>query len=193
MTQGPERISLVVAYAKGGVIGKDGGIPWRLPDDLRHLRRLTLGHTVVMGRRTYESIGKPLDQRLNVVLTRDPEFHADGVRVIHHPDEVFSLTGEVFILGGATLYERFLPVADRLYITEIEAEVEGDTFFPEWDRTQFRKVSEQAGRVDERNPLAHTFYVYERVQPHRTGGGHAGQRRPLPRHAIGNMPLPTPM
>ncbi|MCL6626416.1 dihydrofolate reductase [Alicyclobacillus shizuokensis] len=161
----PDAISLVVAYANGRVIGKDGGIPWHLSDDLRRLRRLTLGHTVVMGRRTYESIGHPLDQRLNVVLTRDTRFHPDGVRVLHDPLAVLNLPGKVFILGGWALYEWFLPRANRLYITRVHADFAGDTFFPDWDAAEFRLVFEEPGRVNESNPYPHTFLVYERIKP----------------------------
>ncbi|WP_081412205.1 dihydrofolate reductase [Alicyclobacillus herbarius] len=189
----PESVSLVVAYANGRVIGKEGGIPWHLSDDLRRLRRLTLGHTVVMGRRTYESIGRPLDKRLNIVLTRDPSFCPDGVRILHDPAAVLDLSGHVFILGGHALYQWFLPHADRLYITRVHADIEGDTFFPEWDEQAFRLVSEEPGRIDEKNPLPHTFLVYER-KPSRTGDGARGNRATQSvGAALTSMPLPTPM
>lgn len=154
-------ICLLVAYAHGRVIGKDGQMPWHLPNDLKYVKQLTTGHTVVMGRKTYESIGRPLPNRLNVVLTRDRTFSVPGVEIVHSKEEVFSL-GDVFILGGAHVYAQFLEEADRLYITELDLETEGDTFFPEWDRDAFTLVSATEGVLDEKNTIPHTFYVYER-------------------------------
>ncbi|WP_290586453.1 dihydrofolate reductase [Alicyclobacillus sp.] len=167
----------MVACARGGVIGKDGRLPWHLPADLRHFKRLTLGHTVAMGRRTYDSIGRPLPGRRNVVLSRDPAFHPDGVEVVRTVEalertlglegrsgESGSPTdGEVFIIGGEQLFRIFLPRADRLYITEIDLDVTGDTFFPAWDPSAFRLVEAREGVVDERNPYPHRFLVYERI------------------------------
>jgi len=154
-------ISIIVAYARGRVIGKDGRMPWHLPADLQHVKQLTTGQTIVMGRKTFASIGRPLPNRRNVVLTRSRDFAAPGVEVVHSKDEVLAL-GDVFIFGGAELYAQFLDVADRLYITEIDLEVAGDTFFPEWDRSQYRLVWQREGKVDEKNRYPHTFYLYER-------------------------------
>jgi dihydrofolate reductase len=158
-------ISLLVAYAHGRVIGKDGKIPWRLPNDSRYVKRVTTGHTVVMGRTTFESIGRPLPNRRNVVLTRHNTLEIPGVEVVHSVEEVLALNDgldALFVLGGENVYRQFLPLADRLYITEIDYKTEGDTFFPEWDRDAFRLVSRQEGVLDEKNTLPHTFYVYER-------------------------------
>jgi dihydrofolate reductase len=155
-------ISIIVAYANGRVIGKDGKIPWSLPNDLRHFKRITSGHTIVMGRKTFESIGRPLPRRRNIVLTSDTSFHPPGVDVLHDKAAVHSL-GDVFIIGGASVYRQFLALAERLYITEIELEVEGDTFFPEWERQAFTLVSTQQGVLDEKNTLPHRFYLYERL------------------------------
>ncbi|MFD1396685.1 dihydrofolate reductase [Kroppenstedtia eburnea] len=155
-------IRLIVAYAKHRVIGRKGQMPWHLPNDLKHFKETTTGHTIVMGRKTYESIGKPLPRRRNVVLTANRHFQAPkGVEVIHSPREVAQL-GDVFIIGGAQLYEQFLPLADRLYITEIDLETEGDTFFPEWDPQEFRIISQREGVTDPQNPHPHTFYILER-------------------------------
>lgn len=154
-------IKLMVAYANGRVIGKDGKMPWHLPNDLKYVKNTTTGHTVVMGRKTFESIGRPLPHRRNVVLTRNEHFDAPGVEVVHSKGEVLAL-GDVFILGGANVYAQFLDEADRLYITEIDLDVEGDTFFPDWNREAFTLVSKEEGTLDEKNTIPHTFYVYER-------------------------------
>ncbi len=160
-------ISIIVAYAKGRVIGKNGSIPWRLPNDSQYFKRITTGHTVVMGRKTFESLRRPLPNRRNVVLTSSKTFAALDVEVVHCVDDVLAMSkfDDVFIMGGESVYRQFLEVADRLYITEIDIEVEGDTFFPEWDREAFRLVSAQPGTLDERNTLPHTFFVYERRIP----------------------------
>ncbi|MGV3139088.1 dihydrofolate reductase [Brevibacillus agri] len=154
-------ISLIVAYAKNQVIGKDGDMPWSLPADLKNVKEITTGKTIVMGRKTFESIGKPLPNRRNVVLTRSRAFHPEGVDVVHTKEEVLAL-GDVIIFGGAEIYRQFLDVVDRLYITEIDLETEGDTFFPAWDRDAFVLVDKREGVVDEKNAHPHTFYVYER-------------------------------
>lgn len=154
-------ISLLVAFAKGRVIGKDGVMPWHLPADLAHVKALTTGKTIVMGRKTFDSLGRPLPNRRNVVLTRNRDFQPDGVDVVHTKEEVLAL-GDVIIFGGAEIYRQFLDVADRLYITEIDLEAEGDTFFPEWDRDAFTLVDKREGIVDEKNRHPHTFYVYDR-------------------------------
>ena len=155
-------ISLIVAYARNQVIGKNGVMPWHLPADLRHVKELTTGKTIVMGRKTFESLGRPLPNRRNVVLTRNRNFHPEGVEVVHTKQEVLDL-GEVIIFGGAEIYRQFLDVADRLYITEIDLEAEGDTFFPQWDREAFALVDKREGTVDEKNRYPHVFCVYERV------------------------------
>src|SRR5947209_11234361 len=118
-------ISIVVAYAQGRVIGKDGKIPWHLPNDLKHFKRITSGHTVVMGRKTLEAIGRPLPHRRNVVLTHSHNLCLPGVEVIHSIQEVIAL-GNVFIIGGETVYRQFLELAERLYITEIALKLDGD-------------------------------------------------------------------
>lgn len=155
-------ISLIVAYAHGRVIGNAGKIPWRLPNDLRYVKRTTSGHTIVMGRATFASIGRPLPNRRNVVLTRDSTLEIPGVEVVHSVEEALTLDDDLFVLGGENIYRQFLPLADRLYITEVDYKTEGDTFFPEWDRSAFRLTSMQEGTLDEKNTLPHTFYVYER-------------------------------
>jgi dihydrofolate reductase len=158
-------IGLLVAYAHGRVIGKDGAIPWRLPNDLRYVKRLTTGHTVVMGRKTFDSIGRPLPNRRNIVLSHNTALTIPGAEVVQSVEEATRLVepqDDLFVLGGESIYRQFLPLADRLYITEVDYATEGDTFFPEWDCSAFRLISRQDGPLDEKNTLPHVFYVYER-------------------------------
>jgi dihydrofolate reductase len=125
------------------------------------VKELTTGKTIVMGRKTFESLGRPLPNRRNVVLTRNQEFHPEGVDVVHTKEEVVAL-GDVIIFGGSEIYKQFLDVVDRLYITEIDMETEGDTFFPDWDREAYTLVEKREGVVDEKNRYPHTFYVYDK-------------------------------
>jgi dihydrofolate reductase len=141
------KVSLVAAVARGGVIGNEGGIPWRLPEDVAQFKELTTGHAVVMGRRTWDSIAarfRPLPDRRNVVVTRDPEWQGEGAERAGSVEEALALlAGEehVFVIGGAEIYAAALPHADELVLTEIDLEVEGDTFFPDWDRASFDEES----------------------------------------------------
>lgn len=154
-------ISIIVAYAHSRVIGQQGSIPWYLPDDLQHFKRVTSGHTIVMGRKTYQSIGRPLPERRNVVLTHHHELVGADLEVVHSKEEVLAL-GDVFIIGGASLYSQFLEVAERLYITEVALDIEGDAFFPSWNSADFTLISSREGVLDEKNVLPHTFLLYER-------------------------------
>ena len=127
------RLTLIVARARNGVIGASGGLPWRLPEDLAFFKRTTMGHPIVMGRKTWESIGRPLPGRRSIVVTRDRGFAAAGAEVVHSLDEAIALcrgSVEVFVIGGAQLYAEALPRADRLLVTEIHADFEGDTHLP---------------------------------------------------------------
>lgn len=134
-------ITIIVAIGNNYVIGKNGWMPWNLPEDLRHFKEKTLNHTVVMGRKTFEAIGKPLPKRRNIVVTRDPRWHFEGVEIISdlqrflqdHQDS----QEEIFIAGGAQIYQMALPYAKKLIISHIDTEIDGDTFFPAWDRTKF--------------------------------------------------------
>jgi dihydrofolate reductase len=181
-------ISIIVAYAKGRVIGKNGSIPWHLPNDLQHFKRITSGHTIVMGRKTFESIGRPLPKRRNVVLTSSTTFAWPGVEVIHHVDDVFALAnpGNIFIIGGENVYRQFLEVAECLYITEIALEVDGDAFFPEWDHQSFILISAQPGILNEQNTLPHTFFTYERKHPLHYQTDNTKKYSPLTAHADTN-------
>lgn len=158
-------ISMIAAMSHNNVIGKDGDMPWHLPNDLRHFKEVTSGNPILMGRKTYQSIGKPLPNRRNIVLTRDKSFHAEGVEVIHSLNEVEPLmheADEFFVIGGATIYEQLMHLAERLYITKIDATFEGDTYFPQINDEVWHVVNEKAGVLDEKNHYEHTFYTYER-------------------------------
>ena len=155
-------ISLVVAHSANRVIGRDGGLPWHLPGDLRRFRELTTGHAVVMGRRTYESLPdafRPLPNRRNVVLTSDPAYRADGAEVVTDLDA--ALAGPCFVIGGGEIYAQALPHAARVYATEIEAELDGDTFFPALPEGEWRCV-ERSERIVEHGH-AYTFTIHDRV------------------------------
>lgn len=157
-------ISIIVAKAKNNIIGSKNELPWYLPADLRHFKAVTTGHTVVMGRTTYESIvariGKPLPSRHNVVVTRDPGFTQPGVTVIHSIQAINEL-GDVFVIGGAEMYRQTIDMADRVYITEVHAEIDGDTYFPELDNSWY-EISRESHTADEKNQYDYDFVVYQR-------------------------------
>jgi dihydrofolate reductase len=162
------RIAFVVAYDRNRVIGKGGTLPWRLPDDMKHVRALTVGKPLIMGRRTYESIGKPLPERTSIVLTRDPSFKAEGVLVAHTPKEALALAGdapETIVFGGADVFRQFMPMVDRVYLTEVEADVtDGDAFFPSFDPIDFTVVENVPHAADDRHPYAFRFLTLERIR-----------------------------
>ena len=151
-----ERITLVAAVADNGVIGASGGIPWRIPEDFAHFKRVTLGHTLVMGRATYDSIGRPLPGRTTVVLTRDPDWSAEGVLVAHSLDDALaqagSLPGDVMVVGGAQVYAAALPVATEQVISEVPLSPEGDVLYPPYDPGDWLEASREV------------FDGYERVR-----------------------------
>lgn len=152
--------------AENRVIGVHNTLPWRLPADLKHFRLLTSGHPVIMGRRNYESIGKPLSDRTNIVISRNIGYQAPGCLVVHSIEEAFSAAHndpEIFVIGGAEIYRQALTRANRLYLTQVHANISGDTYFPEFDRSQWQEVSREAHPADEKNPHAYTFFVYDRV------------------------------
>lgn len=160
-------VSIIAAVADNGVIGIDGGLPWRLPADLAHFKRLTMGHHLIIGRRTWDELGVPLPGRTMVVVTRDPAFAAEGVLVAGSLEAALELArsdDEPFIGGGAQIYrlafERRL--ADTLYLTRVHAEPAGDTWFPDFDRSEWRLEESRERPSDERNPHALTFEVWRR-------------------------------
>ncbi|MBY6036733.1 dihydrofolate reductase [Fictibacillus nanhaiensis] len=157
-------ISFVVAIDKNRAIGKDNDLPWYLPNDLKHFKKVTMGKPIVMGRKTYESIGKPLPGRENIVVTRDKNYIAEGTKIVHSIDEVLAIDAEeICVIGGTEIFKLFLPVADRLYITEIHETFEADTFFPELDQNEWKEISRSTGTVDEKNKYPHEFVVYEKI------------------------------
>jgi len=160
-------ISTIVAVAKNNVIGKDNDIPWYLPADLKYFKKITTGHYIVMGRKCYESIGRPLPKRTNVVVTRNPFFIASGCLVTHNVAEAVQLAEangeeEVFIIGGGQIYEISMPHVDRIYLTEVDLEVDGDVFFPEIDEDNWTLIEETKHQADEKNEYDYTFKVLER-------------------------------
>jgi dihydrofolate reductase len=159
------RISLVVAMARNRVIGRDNALPWRLPADLAYFKRVTMGHPVVMGRRTYESIGKPLAGRKNIVVSRNPDFTAPGCTVVASLEAAWKAAGdvdEVCVIGGTTLFEETLPLADVLHLTEVEADVPGDTYFPQFDRREWKETQIERHPADERNAYPFRILKLER-------------------------------
>ena len=148
--------SFVVAAARNGVIGQANGMPWHLPSDLAFFKRVTMGHPIVMGRKTYESIGKALPGRTNIVITRDPAFEAPGCVVVDSLEAAYRAAGdaeEVFVIGGAQIFEAAMPTADRIYLTEVEAEIAGDTWFPKLDRSQWMETELARQGLDERHAI----------------------------------------
>lgn len=154
-------IRMIAAYAHHQVIGLAGKVPWHLPADSHYFQQTTLGQTVVMGRKTFETLDEPLVKRRNIVLSSDPSFHPTDAEVLRTKAEVLAL-GDVWIIGGEQIYRLFLDVADQLYLTEIDLEVTGDTFFPAWDRAAFRLLSRREGVLDAQNRHPHVYLVYER-------------------------------
>ena len=157
--------SLIAAVAKNLVIGDKGRLPWRLGDDMARFKRITMGHAVVMGRRTFDSLGKPLPGRRNLVLTRSTDLSIPGCQAVRTREEALAVTegSELFVIGGAEVYALFLPVAERLYMTHVDVEVPGDAFFPEvrWD--EWRVLSETPGTTAKAGSLPHRFVDYERT------------------------------
>ncbi len=148
------------------MIGVRNTLPWRLPADLKHFRLITSGHHVIMGRRNYESIGKPLPDRTNIVISRNIGYQAPGCLVVHSIEDAFTTARndpEIFVIGGAEIYRQALARANRLYLTQVHADISGDTYFPEFDRSQWHEVSRESHSADEKNQHAYTFLVYDRV------------------------------
>lgn len=169
------RLSIIVAMAKNRVIGRGGQLPWRLSADLKRFKALTMGHHLIMGRKTYESIGRPLPGRTSIILTRQRTLElaqnagtAGVLSAASLNDVLIQASGddEVFFVGGAEIYAIALPRADRLYVTWVDAEMEGDTFFPEFDLQEWRLISEESHAADARNEYPFRFAVYDRFTDH---------------------------
>lgn len=158
------QLILVAAIADNGIIGRDGGLPWRLPADMKHFRRLTLGHTVLMGRKTFDSLGKPLEGRDNWVLTRDRGYEPAGARVFHDLDAALQeAPQELYVIGGAELYALTLPRASRLELTLVHGNIEGDTRFPAFDRHGWRECTREEHPVDEKHAHSYAFVTLVRA------------------------------
>jgi dihydrofolate reductase len=161
------KITLIAAVAENRVIGRDNALPWHLPDDLARFKQRTQGHVVIMGRRTFESVGRPLPDRRSIVVTRKRGYHPAGVEIAHSLGEALERARaadaeEVFILGGAEIYTLALPEADRLELTIVHGDVTGDTFFPEFDLGEWTLLEEQRHEPDDRHAYAFSFRTYER-------------------------------
>ncbi len=167
-------VSLIVAVSSKGIIGREGGLPWHLPADLKHFKSTTMGHHLIIGRRTWEEVGKPLPGRTMVVVTRSRHFAPEGAEVVRSVEQALEIAAEdaePFIGGGSQIYRIALArdLVDRIYLTRIHAEVEGDTFFPDFDLDEWELASEEHHHADEKNEFNYSFLVYERrngdVQP----------------------------
>lgn len=170
-------ISLIVAVSENGVIGRDGALPWRLSSDLKTFRHLTMDKPIIMGRRTFQSIGKALDGRDNIVVTRDPEFIADGISTCETVTDALTLArilattrgaDEIMVIGGVGVFDATLPVADRIYLTRVHANVEGDRHFTPLDTAIWQEVGKEALPQGPRDEFASTLFIYER-RPETTG------------------------
>ena len=170
-------VSIIVAIAENGVIGAKGGMPWRLSTDLKRFKRDTMGKPVIMGRKTFESIGKPLPGRHNIVVTRDANWNAEGVSVAHSLEEALKVAEsnagdpdtEICIIGGGQLYGEAIGRADRLYVTHVMTEPEGDTYFPEIDQSEWKPVSREAFPAGEKDSADTLYVVYERNEDREMG------------------------
>tara|TARA_R110002167_G_scaffold6277_6_gene28999 strand:+ start:71452 stop:71955 length:504 start_codon:yes stop_codon:yes gene_type:complete len=166
------RIAMIWGMSRNRTIGRNNALPWHLSEDLKYFKRVTMGKPIIMGRKTWESIGRPLPGRSNIVITRDPDYSADGIKVVGTLEEAISLAesialidgaDEVVVIGGAQIYALTLPIADRLYMTQVHAEVEGDAFFPQFDLTQWHEVGREDFSAAGPNPYDYSFVVLERM------------------------------
>lgn len=165
------KLALIWAMARNRTIGRNNALPWYLPEDLKYFKRVTLGKPIIMGRKTWESIGRPLPGRTNIVITRDVAFQADGVRVVHSLEQALALAekiclldggDEAIVMGGAEIYALALPHADRLYLTQVHADVEGDAHFPPLDLTQWHELGREDFAAQGPNPYDYSFLILER-------------------------------
>ena len=160
-------LSLIVAMAENRVIGRDNALPWRLPNDLKHFRRITTGHPIIMGRKNYESIGRALPGRTNIVVTRSPDYLAPGCVVTHSVEAALAAAGndpELFVIGGAELYAQTLARARRLYLTLVHADVEGTTLFPDVDWSAWHEAARVRHEADAEHRYAYSFVILERAR-----------------------------
>lgn len=161
-----KKISIIVAMSENFIIGNENKLPWHLPADLKYFKSVTLNKPVLMGRKTYESIGKPLPQRRNFILTKEVNYSAIDCEVVHSLEAAFNLLKEekeIMVIGGGKVYEAAFPYVNRLYITLVHGDFSGDTFFPHFDKKDWQEVSRQDFFSDEKNPYSYTFVIYDRV------------------------------
>jgi len=161
------KISMIVAASANNVIGADAGLPWRLPEDLRRFKEITMGKPMIMGRLTFETIGKVLPGRRSIVLTRQADYEQEGIDVVTTVKAALELAGdaeEVMIIGGGKVYEQFLPMTDRIYLTRVHEEFDGDTFFPEIDEDEWRIVSSEPMPPNDQRPFSISFQTLERIK-----------------------------
>jgi dihydrofolate reductase len=159
-------LAIIVATDEQGLIGKNNDLPWKLSADLQYFRRVTMGKPLIMGRNTHESIGRPLPGRQNIIVTKNPDYKVDGCTVVHSTKEAFQACSdaeEAMVMGGASLYEQLLPQAEKLYLTLVHASLEGDTWFPDWNKADWREVNSEYHHADDKNDYPYSFIVYERV------------------------------
>lgn len=161
------RISIITAMDNNRLIGKENGLPWKIPADLQFFKKVTMSKPIVMGRKTFESIGRPLPGRKNIIITRDNDYTADGCEVVYSIDQAVSLAGhvdEVMVIGGANIYQQFITQADRLYLTIVHGEFSGDAWFPEIDFSQWQLAEKEDHKADEKNESDYSFEVYDRIK-----------------------------
>ena len=161
------KISIIVAIDENGLIGKRNGLPWKLPADLKHFKTLTSGHTVIMGRKTYDSIGKPLPNRTNIVVSKSDDLQIDGCITVKSPEEALKASlenQEIFVIGGAEIYRQFLPLAQTIYMTEIHNKFDGDIFFPTIDYDEWKEKERQDFEADDMNLYKYSFITLERTR-----------------------------
>lgn len=166
------KLALIWAMSRNRTIGRNNSLPWHLSEDLKYFKRVTMGKPIIMGRKTWESIGRPLPGRCNIVITTDPNYRAEGIKVVGSLEEAISLADsvglidgaeEAVVIGGAQIYALALPMADRLYMTQVHAEVEGDAFFPQFDLTQWHELGREDFSAAGPNPYDYSFVVLERM------------------------------
>jgi len=165
------KLALIAAYAQNRVVGRDNKLPWHLPEDLQYFKRCTTGKAIIMGRKTFESIGRPLPNRTNIVISRNAEFQPEGVKVVNSLEQAIELAEavneingveEVMVIGGAAIYELALPLADRLYLTHVHADVNGDAYFPEVDFSDWNEEQRMDHFASDNNPYDYSFVVYDK-------------------------------
>lgn len=168
MTNTRPKISAIAAMSLNRVIGDDNQLPWHLPADLKHFKTLTSGHPILMGRKTYESIGRPLPNRTNIIITRNSDYNAPGCTVVQSIQQAMELaatlnSNEIFIIGGAEVYKQLLPHIERIYLTIVQETFGGDAFFPELNETEWKESNREDHNADENNEYAYTFVVMDKV------------------------------